>query len=160
MNEPVWLEKTRGYIDLGMLDEAWEEINHLPADKRSSAIAQEMRIIIELDRGRLNEALALSEVLVDLHPDNHAGFIQGAYCLHALDRTEDAIAHLQSGPVSLQDEPVYFYNLGCYELALGKPQAALSWLQQSFEMDPRSKHRALEDPDLEELRTLIKGFEA
>ena len=79
MNEPVWLEKTRGYIDLGMLDEAWEEINHLPADKRSSAIAQEMRIIIELDRGRLNEALALSEVLVDLHPDNHAGFIQGAY---------------------------------------------------------------------------------
>ena len=160
MNEPVWLEKTRGYIDLGMLDEAWEEINHLPADKRSSAIAQEMRIIIELDRGRLNEALALSEVHVDLHPDNHAGFIQGAYCLHALDRTEEAIEHLQSGPVSLQDEPVYFYNLGCYALALGKPQAALSWLQQSFEMDPRSKHRALEDPDLEELRTLIKGFEA
>ena len=160
MDEPAWLEKTRGYIDLGMLDEAWEEINHLPADKRSSAIAQEMRIIIELDRGRLSEALALSEVLVDLHPGNHAGFIQGAYCLHALDRTEEAIEHLQSGPVSLQDEPVYFYNLGCYELALGKPQAALSWLQQSFEMDPRSKRRALEDPDLEELRTLIKGFEA
>ena len=160
MDEPAWLEKTRGYIDLGMLDEAWEEINHLPAEKRSSAIAQEMRIIIELDRGRLSEALALSEVLVDLHPENHAGFIQGAYCLHALDRTGEAIEHLQSGPVSLQDEPVYFYNLGCYELALGKPQAALSWLQQSFEMDPCSMRRALKDPDLEELRTLIKGFEA
>tara|TARA_R110000850_G_scaffold30303_25_gene83603 strand:- start:2478 stop:2960 length:483 start_codon:yes stop_codon:yes gene_type:complete len=159
MVQPSWLEKIRGYIDLGMLDEASREIESLPIDRRSSSFAQEMRIIIELDKGRLNEALALSEVLTDLHPKNHAGFIQGAYCLHAMNRTEEAIEHLQAGPSSLQDESVYFYNLGCYELALGKPQAALSWLQQSFEMDPRSKNRALNDPDLEGIRTLIAGFE-
>ena len=160
MDDEGWIEKIRGYIDLGMLEEAWREIGHLPSEKRSSAIAQEMRIIIELDRSHIKEALALSEILADLHPDNPAGFIQGAYCLHALGRTEQAIEHLQSGPLSLQNEPVYFYNLGCYELALGKPQAALSWLQQSFTMDPRFKQRALSDPDLEGLRTLIAGFES
>ena len=38
MDDPGWLEKIRGYIDLGMLEEAWKEIGHLPGEKRSSAI--------------------------------------------------------------------------------------------------------------------------
>jgi len=159
MEEPSWLEKTRGYIDLGMLDEAWREIERLPPDKSGTPEAQEMRIIVQLDRGNLDEALALSEVLCDLHPDQHAGFIQGAWCLHAMKRTEDAIEHLQSGPQTLRDEPVYFYNLACYELALGRSQAAVTWLKQSFEMDARFRQRALNDPDLASVHELLEEDE-
>ena len=49
---------------------------------------------------------------------------------------------------TLRDEPVYFYNLACYEVALGKPQAALTWLRLSVEMDRHYRERALADPDL------------
>ena len=156
MDEPSWLEKTRGYIDLGMFKEALNEIERLPPKLRANPEVQEMRIIIELDRENYNQALALCEVLIEFQPERHAGFIQGAYCLHAMQRTEDAIEHLQSGPVTLQEESVYFYNLACYEVALGKNQAAYSWLQHAIEMEPAARRRALEDQDLEPLHHLIK----
>jgi predicted Zn-dependent protease len=152
MDEPYWLDKTRGYIDLAMHEEAWRELENLPPEKRSSPEAQEMRIIIRLDQQELEEALRLSRALSKFHPDNHAGFIQGAYCLHQLNRTGEAIEHLQSGPETLLDEPVYFYNLACYELALGKTETALTWLRQSIEMNRAFRERALTDSDLVSLR--------
>ncbi len=155
MTEPSWLDRARGYLDLAMYDEAWLELDRLPSDKRDRPEAREMRIVVRLDQGRTDEALALCSVLCSLHPENHAGFIQGAYCLHALGRTEDAIEHLQSGPETLREEPVYFYNLACYELALGKTQAALTWLRLSIEMDRRFRERALADPDLAAIRDEI-----
>jgi len=155
MDEPYWLDKTRGYIDLAMHDEAWRELDNLPPEKRASLEAQEMRIIIRLDQQNLDEALSLSQLLCDVHPENHAGFVQGAYCLHQLGRTDEAIDHLQSGPESLLEEPVYFYNLACYELALGKQQAALTWLRQSIEMDRAFHARAITDPDLVAIRENI-----
>lgn len=148
MDEPYWLDKTRGYIDLAMHAEAWRELDNLPPERRGSPEAQEMRIAIRLDQQNLEEALALSQVLCEVHPENHAGFVQGAFCLHQLGRTDEAIDHLQAGPKTLLDEPVYFYNLACYELALGKPQTALTWLRQSIEMDRAFRARALTDPDL------------
>ena len=151
MDEPSWLEKARGYIELGMLDEALRQIDALPSQKRGTPAAQEMRIIISLNRGDLDEAFALSEDLCDLHPESHAGFIQGAYCLHAMERTQDAIDFLQAGPGTLRDEPVYFYNLACYELALGKRQAAVTWLKQSLEMDPTFREKVKTDTDLAEI---------
>lgn len=152
MEEPSWLEKVRGYLDLGMVEEAAREIEKLPAHRRGTPEAQEMRISVQLDKGGLNDALALCEILCDLAPENHAGFLQGAYCLHEMGRTEDAINHLQSGPESLRDEPMYFYNLGCYELAMGRDEAAMTWLEKSIEMDPYNKKAALSDPDLESVR--------
>ena len=152
MDEPYWLDKTRGYIDLEMYEEAWRELDGLSPEKRDSADAFGMRIIIRLDQSNVEEALALSIKLCKAHPESHAGFIQGAFCLHQLGRTEEAIDHLQSGPESLLDEPVYFYNLACYELALGKQQAALTWLRQSVDMDRTFRARALTDPDLVAVR--------
>lgn len=155
MEDLAWQEKIRGYVDLKMFDEAWAAIESLPPTDRGSPEAQELRITILLDRGDYDDALQLSETLCDLFPDRHSGFIHGAYCLHARGKTGEAIAFLQSGPVSLQEEPIYFFNLACYELALGKAEVAMSWLEQSFEMDPPSRAKALEDPDLEPLRERI-----
>jgi predicted Zn-dependent protease len=160
-DEPSWLERARGYIDLGMFSEAWQEIQNLPPHLSGTPDAQEMRIIVMLDRGLCAEALSLSENLCDLFPENHAGFIQGAYCLHAMGDTEAAIEHLQSGPGTLREEPVYFYNLACYELALGRDEPALTWLQRALSMGGASlRQRALDDPDLRTLRHLIEGEEA
>lgn len=155
MDEPSWLEKARGYVDLGMFDEAWRAIDSLPDDLGSTSEAQELRIIILLDRKQYEEAASAAEMLCLGDPENHAGYIQGAYALHALGRTQNAIDHLQSGPSSLTAEQCYFYNLACYELALGRNQAALTWLHQSIELHPKNRARALNDPDLEALKDEI-----
>ena len=156
MEEPTWLESTRGYIDLHMLDEAWKTLDTLPENQRDQAPAIEMRIIVRLDQKRLDDALALCHELCEKFPDNHAGYIQGAYCLHELGRTEEALEHLQSGPATLRREPVYFYNLCCYDLSLGKEDAASAWLNRAFEMSPGYADEALKDPDMEPIRHLIE----
>ncbi len=155
MEDNNWLERIRGYIDLEMLDEAWREIGNLDPSISGSPEAQELRIIVMLDRGQYEDALSLSENLCDLFPGHPAGFVQGAYCLHARGDTQAAIDHLQSGPDVLQEEPVYFYNLACYEVALGRKQAAQTWLNESISLDNTNRAKALEDPDLTELRDWI-----
>lgn len=155
MDDKTWIEKIRGYIDLGMLDDATEKIAKLTPDQSGTPEAQELRIIIMMDRGQFDDALSLSENLCDLFPEHPAGFVQGAYCLHAQGNTQAAIDHLQSGPDTLREEPVYFYNLACYELAQGRTQAAQTWLQESFSMDNANRKKALEDPDLASIRDWI-----
>lgn len=152
IDEPSWLDKTRGYIDIGMLVEASREIENLPPAKRNSPEAQEMKIVITMLEKNLDEAFSLSEELCEEHPEKHAGFIQGAYCLHAMGKAQEAIDFLQSGPKTLLDEPVYFYNLACYEVALERNQAALTWLNQSIEMKPANRRLALNDADLAPIR--------
>ena len=156
MDDPPWLEKARGYLELGMLDEAWRELERLPAGRDASAEAQEMRIAVLLDRREFDKALTLCEVLCELHPANHAGFLQGAWCLHEQGASEAAIKHLHAGPETLRDEPVFFYNLACYELALGREQAAQTWLRRSFEMEETFREKALADPDLAAVREQVE----
>ena len=155
MNEPSWLDKTRGYIDIGMLDEASAAIESLPEARRNSSEAKEMNIVITILKEDLEKALTLCKEFSEEFPEKHAGFIQGAYCLHAMGRTQDAIDFLQSGPKCLLDEPVYFYNLACYEVAMERNQAALTWLNQSIEMKPANRRVALKDPDLAAIRSEI-----
>jgi predicted Zn-dependent protease len=157
MDEPSWLEKARGYIDLGMFDEASKVVASLPEERQKSPEAKEMQIVILLDRQKLEEAFTLSRDLAESDPENHAGFIQGAYALHAMNKTQAAIDFLQTGPHSLRDDQCYFYNLACYELALGRSEAALTWLTQSIQLDSRNRTRALNDPDLKSLRDQIPG---
>lgn len=151
IDEPSWLDKTRGYIDIGMLDEAAREIGKLPQDRRVRPEALEMNIVITILKKDLDEAFRLCEEFTESYPEKHAGFIQGAYCLHAAGKTQEAIDFLQSGPKSLLGEPVYFYNLACYEVAQERNQAALTWLNQSIEMKPANRLLALKDPDLKPL---------
>lgn len=156
MEEPIWLESTKGYIDLSMHEEAWNSLDTLPDDKKDRAEVIEMRIIIRLNQKDLDSALQLCHELCRNYPENHAGYIQGAYCLHELGNTKEAQEHLQSGPASLRQEPVYFYNLCCYDLSLGKEDAAAAWLNRAFEMSPGYAEEALKDPDLEPIRRLIE----
>jgi hypothetical protein len=59
---------------------------------------------------------------------------------------------LLSGPAALRCEPIYFYNLGCYEALLGRARDARRHLQISFQMDPSFRDIARNDPDLKSLR--------
>ena len=65
--------------------------------------------------------------------------------------TSQARETLIGGPDSLREEPVFFYNLGCYEARLGQRDAARAWLLRSFEMEPDLRHQAKGDPDLRDL---------
>jgi hypothetical protein len=59
------------------------------------------------------------------------------------------------GPPVLRSEPIFYYNMGCYEALLGNPRGAREHLQMSFEMDASFRKIAQADPDLKTVHALL-----
>ncbi len=76
-------------------------------------------------------------------------------CLHQLGKTAEAKNLLVTGPVALLKEPIYYYNMGCYEALLGNVHDAEANLQISFKMDSSFRDLAKKDPDLKALHAVI-----
>ena len=82
-------------------------------------------------------------------PQASAGFSHAGFCLHQIGRTREAKELLLRGPTALLKEPIYYYNMGCYDVLLGNLKDARVHLQISFKMDSSFRDLAKRDPDLE-----------
>jgi Flp pilus assembly protein TadD len=145
------LDRAQGYLDLGMSREAWDELASLPSAAQDSAEALQLQAALLIQQRRWTEALAVSRRLCAVHPTSSGGYIHAAYCLHELGRTREASDLLRSGPPSLEEEPIYHYNLSCYQTHLGELEDARQRLERSFELDERLAGIAERDPDLRPL---------
>jgi tetratricopeptide (TPR) repeat protein len=132
-----------------MAEEALTELERVPEEDRDHEDVAQLRVYILMRARRWDDALASCEALRAARPELCLGYIHGAFCLHELGRTAEAMELLRQGPASLLREPVYFYNLGCYHAVLGNPEDAQSYLQMSFNMDEKFREIARYDPDLE-----------
>lgn len=142
----------QGYVELGLHEEAKEELSHLPALAAERVDVIELTVLCHMGDRRWAEALVLTQKLCVLEPEEPGGFIHAAYCLHELGQTTAALDLLARGPATLRTKPVYYYNLGCYLACLGQDEKALNLLKQSFEMDGSLRSHARKDPDLDRLR--------
>ncbi len=100
-------------------------------------------------------ALVVSRKLCRVAPDSSIGFLHAGFCLHELGKTAQAKRVLLRGPDALRKEPIYHYNMGCYEALLGNPHDARVHLQISFKMDATFRELASRDPDLQSMQALI-----
>ena len=75
--------------------------------------------------------------------------------MHQLGKTAAARKLLLTGPAILLEEPIYYYNMGCYEALLGNLDKARDHLKISFEMDISFRELAKKDPDLASMQELI-----
>ncbi|MFZ4388136.1 MAG: TPR end-of-group domain-containing protein, partial [Chthoniobacterales bacterium] len=108
----------------------------------------ELRLHIQMQGERWNDALISAEELLRITPDAVPAFIHGAFALHEMGRTSEARDLLLKGPPVLKNDPTFHYNIGCYEAVLGNKEAALQSLQLSFALDETYRDFAKGDPDL------------
>jgi len=142
----------QGYCELGMFDDALDELETLPSELMQHSAVCELRTVVLMQARRWKLALTASRSLCRAAPDKSTGFIHAAFCLHELGRTDEARDTLLSGPDALHAEPTYHYNLACYECALGNLDLARLHLEKSIELDKKFKDFAKNDPDLAALR--------
>lgn len=142
----------QGYCELSMFEEALQELGTLPADLQQDPSAVEMRLVILMQARRWKPALATGRELTELAPEKTIGYIHMAFCLHELGKTAEARSLLLDGPATLHSEPVYHYNLACYECVLGNLDLARLHLDKSIALDKKFRDYALTDPDLQALR--------
>lgn len=141
-----------GYAELGMDRESIAELNAIPKAYQNRPEVLQLRLHHLMMRKSWQRALTLSRKLCRIAPDCGAGFLHAGFCLNQLGRTEEARLMLLQGPATLRYEPIYFYNLGCYEALLGRTREARRHLRISFQMDESFREIAKKDPDLKILQ--------
>jgi predicted Zn-dependent protease len=144
-----------GYSELGMLEDALGELGQLDAEQQERLEVLRMRVDILLRKQDWEDALRLSLRFCAVNPNQPYGYVHAAFCLHELGRTSEAKQTLLDGPASLLDEPVYYYNLACYDTVLGNIEQAKVYLRASFRLDKSFKAMAKNDPDLKQIRDEI-----
>jgi tetratricopeptide (TPR) repeat protein len=150
----------QGYVELGLLDEAQEELAPLPQEVHDRVDVIEITLLCLMGRQRWAEALTLATKLCAQESAEPGGYIHAAFCLHELGRTTEAVDVLSRGPVTLSTKPVYYYNMGCYHARLGLHDKALAYLDRAFEMDGELRKHARKDRDLDCLRVQLEAHHA
>ena len=146
-----------GYAELGMVRESIAALNAIPRAQQDRPEVVQLRLHHLMMRKSWRRALTLSRKLCRIAPDCGAGFLHAGFCLNQLGRTKEALAVLLNGPPALRREPIYFYNLACYEALLGCGRDARRHLRISLEMDPTFREIARNDPDLQSLQDFLRA---
>ena len=149
------LQAACGYAELGMTRESLAELDAIDKRFQNRPEVLQLRLHHLMRKKKWALALRVSQKLCRVAPDAGAGFLHAGFCLHELGKTLQAKKLLLKGPVALLREPIYYYNMGCYDALLGNPKSAQVHLLTSFRMDPTFREIAKKDPDLEAVRELI-----
>ncbi len=144
-----------GYAELGMERESVAELNSIAAEDQDRPEVLLLRLHHLMQRRSWSRALALSRKLCRVAPNSGAGFLHAGFCLNQMGRTAAARQILLQGPKCLRQEPIFYYNMGCYEALLGNVRVAKKHLQISFKMDASFRVIAKTDPDLKTVQALL-----
>ena len=144
-----------GYAELGMIRESLAELNAIESPFQDRPEVLQMRLHHLMREKKWARALIVSRKLCRVAPQCSAGFLHAGFCLHELGKTAEAKKLLLKGPVALLKEPIYYYNMGCYDALLGNVKSAQVHLLTSFKMDSSFRAIAKRDPDLKAVQELI-----
>jgi len=149
------LQVACGYAELGMHRESQAELDEIATRFQRRPEVLQLRLHYFMREKRWAQALRISQLLCRMAPDCGTGFLHAGFCLHQLGKTAEARRLLIKGPVALLKEPIYYYNLGCYDALLGNVRDAAANLQISFKMDASFRELARKDPDLKALHSVL-----
>src|ERR1700719_1277757 len=138
-----------------MIRESLAELNAIESPFQDRPEVLQMRLHHLMREKKWARALIVSRKLCRVAPQCSAGFLHAGFCLHELGKTAEAKKLLLKGPVALLKEPIYYYNMGCYDALLGNPKSAQVHLLTSFKMDSSFRAIAKRDPDLKAVQELI-----
>lgn len=154
MNESHFLEAAEGFLELRMPREALKELEKLGAIHGEDPEVLTLMVNAHMKLQHWRKAFAISDRGCDLYPSDARFFIQSAFCLHELRQTSAAKERLLGGPPTMRSIPEFYYNLACYEVALGEIESAKKHLSRAFRMPYRGeelKRAARLDEDLKAL---------
>jgi tetratricopeptide (TPR) repeat protein len=137
-----------GWLELGMPEDALNEIKGLPKDHLGEKIVLELRLAAEMALQKWQEAAETAKLLCMEAVDEPDFFLSAAFCLHELGETDEARKWLLRGPEVLSEMAVFHYNMACYLWTLGEKERAHNHLSKAFDMDESFKESALHDKDL------------
>jgi tetratricopeptide (TPR) repeat protein len=148
---PDHLQAAVGYLELGMLVEANDEIENLAPELKTSSPVLGVRLEIY----RAAEKWSLMEVVArelwKRHPDEPVYWNDLAWAVRRADSIKAAQKILFDAVERFPGDALTHFNLGCYSCQLGDIEQAKTRVGKAIELDAKFKLLALDDADLEAL---------
>lgn len=154
MDSERLIAAAEGYLQLQMADEALIELEKLTGKEAHSGRAMELQLAGLMMAAEWSLGAKVAMQLCKMSPQQTSYFLHAGYCLHECGDTLLARSILESGPISLQNDALFHYNMGCYCAVLGELADAKEYVSKSFELDPKLREQAEEDDDLKSVMPL------
>ena len=152
-NNLKWqLSHAMGYIELGMYEDAENELVQVSPDKRESPEVLAVGVDLYHQTKDWEKLHDVATRLTKIQPDNPGGWVSSAYATRRISSITAAQSILLEGESHHPKEPTIKYNLGCYACKLGELDEAEFFVRKAISLDMSFKKMAQEDPDLEALR--------
>ena len=150
------IEYAKGYIELGLIKEAEEELAAIKAEDSLSMDVQRVRIDLFMEAKQWNEVVDLAGQIAEKRAEDEQIWISWAFALRELQRVKEAEqVLLRAEKIHGHKSAIVHYNLACYACLLGCLEEAGKRLKRAIRLDKRFEDEWDKDPDL---RALIDVF--
>lgn len=128
------LNAATGWLLLQNPSEAEAEFKKLsqPYPSHPQYLRVKCRLLIA--QKRWPEALQVSRQQLRLSPAHSQGWVDLAYCLHELQRTDEAYFTLRAASQKFPRNSVVTFNLACYCCHLKRYDDALNWVNRTADL--------------------------
>jgi Flp pilus assembly protein TadD len=151
------LAQARGYLGLGMIEEAAAELDHVPAEAAQQAEVLALRALVLQEQKQWPPLVDVARRLVQLQPAESGWWITWAYATRRSHSLTAAEAILLTAERTHPREAAIQFNLGCYACVRGDLAEARRRIDQAIALDKSFQEAAATDPDLERLREAEGG---
>lgn len=146
------LSHVRGYIELGLLEDAVAELNQIPLSERDRTEVLALRAIVLQETKSWTELREVAGQLLHRHPEMPDWWIMSAYATRRAEGLDSAEKILVEGARRHPQVATIQFNLGCYACQRGDLQGATSYIKNAIALDQHFQTLAATDPDLDALR--------
>jgi len=151
--DPRWrLSHARGYLGLGMVEEAAAELAQLPAAAAQETEALALRALVLQEREQWPDLVEAARQLVGRQPGEPGWWIAWAYATRRSRSLAAAEAILLEAERAHPQEATVQFNLGCYACLRGHLAEARQRVDRAIALDQSFRAAADTDPDLASLR--------
>ena len=140
-----------GYIDLGMLQHAFDLLESLPSEAKRSKPALEAHLRILAKSQEWKKAAILAESMSAMDPQNVSRCLSVSWFLMMGKEYERGLQWLQKHRETCGGEGEYHYNLASCYAGLDDLLPAKQALKRCIELAPHLKLPALDDPQFKKL---------
>lgn len=146
------LQYAKGYIELGLVNEASEELEAIDGDARMSAEVLRVRVDLHMEAKQWELVVNLARQVAEALPEDEQVWISWAYALREMQciKEADEVLH-EAEKVYGHKSAILHYNLACYACLQGDHEEAGKRLKRAIRLDKRFADEWVEDPDLKAL---------
>ena len=145
MKTSVHLSRAKGYLELGMYDQSFLELEEIMGEERLSYEVLEAKYLACKGAKEWEHAEAHANLIRVHHPNRVDGWIMLAECLSELSGAEKAVETLLLDEERFKESARYVYAIGRYYALAQEIQRAKEYTRRAIKMDGSLRAEFIED---------------